>query len=83
MGLNTPYACMQRGRADLRRLESILKKRARQGDVVVLESQAVGKVGKASCATNNVDMPTRAASASAPGSPKKWLLTRASYGGSG
>ena len=65
-------------RADLRRLESILKKRTRQGDIivmeasgnsfavaerltkigltpVVLESQAVGKVGKAYCATDKVD----------------------------
>ena len=65
-------------RADLRRLESILKKRTRQGDIivmeasgnsfavaerltkigltpVVLESQAVGKVGKAYCAMDKVD----------------------------
>ena len=65
-------------RADLRRLEAILKKHARPGDVValeasgnsfavaerlakiglcpvVLESQAVGKVGKAYCATDKID----------------------------
>lgn len=65
-------------RADLRRLEVILGKRTRPGDVVVpeasgnsfavaerlakiglcpvvLESQAVGKVGKAYCATDKID----------------------------
>jgi transposase len=65
-------------RVDLRRLESILKKRTQPGDVVVLEasgnsfavaqrltkiglrpvvleSQAVGKVGKAYCATDKID----------------------------
>lgn len=65
-------------RVDLRRLEPILKKHTRPGDVVVLEasgnsfavaerlakiglypvvleSQAVGKVGKAYCATDKID----------------------------
>lgn len=65
-------------RADLRRLETILKKRARPGDIIVLEasansfavaerlfaiglhpivleSQAVSKIGHAYCATDKID----------------------------